>query len=164
MSGLIGSQSKSGVIGTITSIIPPAGTLRNVYFGSTETESSDIGDTLTIAVSLDCATGRAATDGSKFFIQGNVRVQTSANVGVAISLYRGSTLIWNGGTTVWDAGSNPNGALLTAQFLDDAAGLSGTITYHVKIQRLTGSAALVINYDDATHDQKSSLLVMEYKR
>lgn len=157
-------------LGTVTSgnlsnsaIVYPAGMAREVYFGSTDTEVAwSSGDTT--AVSVSCATGRGSGDESKFLIQGVVRIQTTAGTAVDISVYRGTTAIWNGGTTVWDASSNPNGVALPVNYLNNESGLYGTIVYYIKINRVSGSGAIAINYDDGTHDQKSTISVTEFKR
>ena len=142
----------------------PAGMARGVYFGSSDTEvpwSSGA----TTAVSVACATGRGSGDDCKFLIQGVVRLQTTSGTGIEVSVHRNSDgEIWNGGTSVWDASSNPNGVAFPVLYLDEIAGLIGTVTYYVKIERISGSGAVAINYDDGTHDQKSSISVTEFKK
>jgi len=157
------SQTASAEPVIASTVTFPAGMARQVYFGSTDTEVAwSSGDTS--AVSVSCATGRGSGDESKFLIQGIARVQTTSNTGIDISVYRDASSIWNGGTTVWDYSSNPNGVALPVNYLDDVSGLYGTIVYHIKINRIAGSGAVAINYDDGTHDQKSTISVTEFKR
>jgi len=142
----------------------PAGMARNVYFGSTDTEVA-WSSGATTAVSVACATGTGSGDDCKFLIQGVVRLQTSSGTGIEVSIHRNSDgEIWNAGTSVWDASSNPNGVAFPVQYLDETAGLIGTVTYYVKIERISGSGAVAINYDDGVHDQKSSISVTEFKK
>jgi len=158
-------ETSATIKGTIdSSATLPAGMARNVYFGSTDTEVA-WSSGATTAVSVACATGTGSGDDCKFLIQGVVRLQTSSGTGIEVSIHRNSDgEIWNVGTSVWDASSNPNGVAFPVQYLDETAGLIGTVTYYVKIERISGSGAVAINYDDGVHDQKSSISVTEFKK
>ena len=157
-----GSTLQSDVV--LTSATFPAGICRNAYFGSA-TAMVAWSSGWTTACSCTCATGRGSGDDSKFLIQGIVRIQTTSGTSVAVAIHRNSDgEIWDGGTSVWDASSNPNGAAFGINYLDDIAGLIGTVTYHLKINRIAGSGGISINYTDGTHDQQSSISVQEFKR